>query len=339
MTDERSLDAFLAQTRSALDAGASHRRRTPDFADVVRRAHEMDPGAIPAEAREEAHELAPVVPLRSAADRDDARLDAFLTDVRAGLDRTAEQRRMRPIPQLPEHESSRSPSRPIVAWLGAALAAAAVVAITAIGAPRLLRQMRPSATAATAERVRADTADPREAVTAGGQPGTTHEPVAPEQPGSEDGPPPPSEPVPEATKDPGTNVQKRRAKRGAAPSTTESLEALDARAQALWRAGDLAGAENLFREILRRGGNTRFAELAYGDLFAIVDQRGSTPSRTRLWKNYLRRFPRGRFADDARAGLCRQRAPEDRGACWRDYLEHHPRGSYRREASLATEQP
>jgi len=42
-------------------------------------------------------------------------------------------------------------------------------------------------------------------------------------------------------------------------------------------------------------------------------------------------FPEGRFADDARAGLCRRDA-SDRPACWRAYLEAFPEGSYRAQA-------
>lgn len=56
-----------------------------------------------------------------------------------------------------------------------------------------------------------------------------------------------------------------------------------------------------------------------------------------VWREYLAAFPAGRFADDARAGLC-QRAPADaRAACWREYLERHPAGSHRRQAEAVVQ--
>ncbi|MCA9634570.1 MAG: hypothetical protein KC420_00860 [Myxococcales bacterium] len=56
-----------------------------------------------------------------------------------------------------------------------------------------------------------------------------------------------------------------------------------------------------------------------------------------VWEEYLRRFPRGRYADDARAGLCRRADDADASECWRRYLEAFPRGTHRAEAERSSE--
>jgi len=85
--------------------------------------------------------------------------------------------------------------------------------------------------------------------------------------------------------------------------TIESLEALDAEAQRLWHAGNLAGAAERLRRITELGGDHRYVELAYADLVTLARQRGKTGEIQSLWREYLERFPRGRFSRDARASL------------------------------------
>ena len=109
----------------------------------------------------------------------------------------------------------------------------------------------------------------------------------------------------------------------------ESLAELDARAQAMWRDGDEAGAAELFEQITRRGGKTTYAELAFGDLFSIAHRKYGRRKQTQLWRRYLARFPKGRYADDARASLCRV---EDSAECWQAYLRDWPGGVHRTEA-------
>ncbi len=46
-------------------------------------------------------------------------------------------------------------------------------------------------------------------------------------------------------------------------------------------------------------------------------------------------FPRGRYADDARAGLCRRAASDERDACWQQYLTDFPAGVHRPQAERA----
>jgi hypothetical protein len=110
------------------------------------------------------------------------------------------------------------------------------------------------------------------------------------------------------------------------------LDELEARAQGLWKAGDLTGAEKLLREVIRRARKGVRVELAYGDLFAIARQRGGASAQVAVWREYLRRSPDGRFADDVQAGLCRHAPSADVADCWADYLRARPKGAHAKEA-------
>jgi hypothetical protein len=94
----------------------------------------------------------------------------------------------------------------------------------------------------------------------------------------------------------------------------QRLRVLDARAQQRWAAGDLAGARKDFRAIVRIGGRRKQVELAYAELFALARQGGQPLPP--LWRAYLRRFPKGRYAAEASAGLCRAASPQTRADCW-----------------------
>lgn len=112
----------------------------------------------------------------------------------------------------------------------------------------------------------------------------------------------------------------------AAPSVDQRIESLDEDARRAWRRGDLAKAERKFRALIDIGKRRRAAEIAYGDLFAVVKQRGH--SLVPVWKAYLRRFPKGRFAEDASAGLCGAAKGEARATCWDQYREKFPGGRH-----------
>jgi len=106
----------------------------------------------------------------------------------------------------------------------------------------------------------------------------------------------------------------------------ERIDELDARARRKWRAGDRESAERIFRKIIAIGGRRRAVQVAYGDLFALVRQQGNDPSS--LWRAYLKRFPKGRFAADAKAGLCRRASGQARNDCWAEYRERFPDGNH-----------
>jgi hypothetical protein len=117
----------------------------------------------------------------------------------------------------------------------------------------------------------------------------------------------------------------------------ERLRRLDREAEAKWEAGDLAGAEALYREIVAGAPGARAADLAYGDLFSLARQRHGADHEVALWREYLQVFPRGRYADDARAGLCRRADDDARATCWRAYLADFPGGVHRHQAAGALE--
>ena len=96
-----------------------------------------------------------------------------------------------------------------------------------------------------------------------------------------------------------------------------------------------AEAERLFRRLAKRAGRGRLGDLAYGDLFTLARQRDERGKEAELWREYLRRFPDGRFADDARAGLCRRASGSAQLQCWERYLEDEPDGAHRAQARRA----
>lgn len=131
---------------------------------------------------------------------------------------------------------------------------------------------------------------------------------------------------------PRTAPRKRRATETQPPLHDDPVTALEAAAREAWAQGRLATAERHLRAILRLEGKSRRAELAYGDLFSLALQRSGAAGQAAVWREYLQVFPRGTFAEDARAGLCRRHELDARADCWADYLERHPRGSHVAEA-------
>lgn len=144
--------------------------------------------------------------------------------------------------------------------------------------------------------------------------------VIPEEAAPLDPPPPPA---------PKRNEGRRKTRRQAA------LVRLDEQASAHLASGDRAAAEKTYRTLVNKGGRSGLAELAYGDLFTLAHGRRDRGDQKTLWSEYLRKFPRGRFADDARAGLCRTAGSDARTECWERYLDDFPTGAYHRQAERA----
>lgn len=111
-----------------------------------------------------------------------------------------------------------------------------------------------------------------------------------------------------------------------------ALAKVEAKAHAAVASGDLDAADRLYGEVIDRGGRSALVELAYADRFTIARRRGDVDERRALWRAYLAKFPHGRFADDARAGLCRVAAADEKETCWASYVEDFPAGAYRSHA-------
>jgi hypothetical protein len=111
-----------------------------------------------------------------------------------------------------------------------------------------------------------------------------------------------------------------------------SIDEANALARKAWEAGDLRGATRWLRYVISRAPHASTAESAYADLFALSRQSGGQSRQIQLWREYLRAFPQGRYAQDARAGVCHNTQGSGALACWRDYLNHHPNGTHRESA-------
>lgn len=318
MSDE--IQPLIDDVRTAVRRGAGS--IPPDFAAVVARARELAP--------ERAYAAAPVddptvIDIRGG-DRGtpaaEAALDDLFADTRASVQRMVGTQRMRSIPPLPAPMRRRSASRYVV---GAVHVAAAVA--LSFGGYRIVDQARQSEVVPAADQAfHLDATDRDESGEV--EIDDTDPALAPQIPSVPELAPAPLEttvatPPAESPK----SVVRR-----AAGLDDARLRTLAAEAHALWRKGDLRGAEQRFETITKKGGRSVHAELAWADLFALARQLGDGSRRTARWKAYLAAFPRGRFVDDARAGLCRSSKDTK---CWRAYLRDLPKGSYRGEAESA----
>jgi len=321
------LDAWFSDATAALEREMPS-RGAPDFVHVIERAHERDPQRVSVAMVRDAQKLAPIVELRRAGvePRDEV-FDGFLADVRGGVESAIarEMETARASSQEPALKAARSRWAPIgvprrVAWASAgalaAVAAASVLALS-LGAfsndPLLPRPAAPLASAAL---------DRHDARSFGGTLEERHRALRARATAAV-GPQPPPLPrpaeLPPPPLSPSVGVE-------VAPDGPRAWAEL---AQARWRAGDLEAAERLLGKVVRHAGASPLAEMAYADLFSLAHQRHGKAQRVRLWKSYLRRFPTGRFAEDALAGVCRA---EDSSACWQRYEERYPRGVYHVEA-------
>lgn len=350
------LASFTRDAIAELDARAIGVR--PDFAAMMACAR-----ALTAEVA--ARTPAPVIPL-VAGDADDAPaaphgvaqrdpLMPFTAALRAALDAKVQERALAGVP--PPRASARRGRRGVLV----VLAAAAATLLLTVGGARVLRidrHDRGLAASAAVDRRADSTSLPAPAMTTGTHPSRPRPSVpevsadagapAPDDPTARSpvpgdslpvGPPTPPaqaltapEPEPAARRPRAAPTHRRRS----APAGP-SAPMLEEEAQQLWERGELAAAEQKFREVVRVAHDSRRAELAYGDLFVLARQIRGADGQTGVWREYLERFPRGRFADDARGGLCQRATGDESTACWRAYLSHHPDGAHRGQATAALE--
>lgn len=334
MATNDDLDAWISDARDVLDARAQV-GSAPDLVDVVARAHRLAPDRVASALGREAEAFAPVVPLRRGMHREHGGdgLGPWIDDARAVIEADVEAH-VREVPgfRITAHPPARRSFRRVAAtmapWVG--VAAALGVFWMLVGEPD-------AGTRASGERVLHQALHHHAIRPLGGAIQERHhralEPsrraFGERSPSGVDAvaqelPQPPSLQQPDAPPH----------RRPVSLPARDDLRAWVAEAQARWEAGDLAEAERLLAKVTRVGGRSVLVEMAYADRFSLAYQRQDAPRRIALWSDYLERFPRGRFAEDARSGLCRA---ERRTSCWRAYLDDFPRGVYRAEAEANLE--
>lgn|GEM_PF-1308120 len=286
-----------------------------DFADVVRRAAALPGGRVSTRDVEDAEAL-PVDEAELRARANFGSLETFLDDASAFV---AAQGQGEP-PPLRVGGSPRW-RRPVLG----ALAVAAAVALLWVGASRW-RSAATQTDASSSYSAASDRSDRESQETASRQRSPSRVTPKPE-------PPPESEPVLEPEPEP--ELEPEPAPQREAPSPRPTLAELDQRAREAWRAGDLDRARTLFERIVARGGRSERADIAYGDLFALARRLGETKRLRRHWTRYVKRFPNGRYIDDARAGLCRAATGQAQRRCWEAYLRARPQGTFRADAEAA----
>ncbi len=310
---DRFLDELVDHATAAAEADCET-TELPSFGAVVTRARVLD-SSLP--------EMTGIRVSPPPALPDGDGLDLFIDSARAQAESECRERERAGIP------ARRSPSR----WrfTSVSLGAAAAVVAGWLGLMALQDEpgramvgdtgMTPQA-AASAERAGTETVEHR------GSPAPVTMPTHPVEEASdpaEEGTAPadlrrPSVTPPETRRrTPGEDLDGR-------------LRRMDEEAEAALRAGDAILADRLYTEIIRLGGWRPVVELAYADRFTLAHDSGDPARQRRLWTQYLRRFPRGRLADDARAGLCRQAPTTAARSCWGAYLVDFPHGAYRSQA-------
>jgi hypothetical protein len=327
---DQALDVLLEDALT--EAEGEMPRPRPAFADIVARAHSIDEKAVPSEAVRQAVVRAASGPLHGAAGTP-AGLDAFeafIADARAEAMFDIADRGQREVPPMPASRSTRRLPR-ITAVTASLLAVAAAVLIAVVGwgyrssARRVESELTPSQASAEVgarDRESASAIDRRPETPKRRDPPAAAVPVAPAEETI------PDEPVP---LEPASAPSKPEPKRVRAP-LKQRLERLDEQAERALARGDAKAADRLYAKIIAQGRRNPRVELAYAERFTIAHRLGNRSKQRKLYRAYLRTFPRGRFVDDARAGLCRTVASSKRPACWSEYLKSSPDGAYAAEA-------
>ncbi|MCR9161959.1 MAG: tetratricopeptide repeat protein [Nannocystaceae bacterium] len=290
-----------------------------DFVDVLRRAKAL-PGVDLSEQDLEDAEALPTDEAELRARLNFGTLEDFLDDAAAYV---ADQGHEEP----PTPNWARTERRGGWRWVAAA---------TLVAAAALVWVVRPLGTAGTRDAGATPSAAADRSFSAEGNDARVVPPREPGPPEREAMPEPEVVPEPEVTPEPEAIPEPEE------PSTMrprQTVAALDAEARAAWKAGDLGRARRLFERVVARAGRSERGDVAYGDLFTLARRQGDSKGLRRYWTRYAKRFPRGRYIDDARAGLCRAARGDAQRRCWSAYLEARPEGTYRADAEAALRGP
>ncbi len=271
----------------------------------------------------------------------DAQLDAFIRSAQRHFD---DRIAARGAPRRASTKDAPPPSGRKTAWF---VAAAAVLALAFVldGVLEARSARRGEEDQALVEAARlgdaegdptpyAGAPDPTRERSLPRSPRTPEVQLDPAEPDAADLAEEPAVPV-DASPEPPPRTSPRRKAEPGPEARTVALRKLDDEAQSLWRSGDIDGAKRALSTIAKAPGAGRLAELAYSDLITIARTHDGRAAEEALWAEYLRRFPRGRFADDIRASTCRRRSTTERASCWRGYLKDMPEGDHRAEAREA----
>jgi|GEM_PF-1429320 len=329
------LDAFVGAVANHVEADDGG--VMPDFLAVVTRAHTLDATVVPQSAVDEVGTYAPIIALRDVArqrrGQTDPELDAFVGDVRGHLDHDlARGEQAGDTATTAEADASRRGVFPL------AIAAGLLIAVGLGAALATWLDLGGGALWNTGEGSRSEAmlsprpAPEQESEFHGHATPRPEPPTPPDAAPKTDAVPEPAplDEVATPTRERSHKATPKARPKSKRPSRRQRLEALEREANAAWQAGKLDAAEVAFRAIIRLDPRGHWGESAYGELFTLQRQRKR--SSVSLWKTYLVRFPSGRFADDARAGLCRRATGDAKAQCWQDYLDTMPRGSFRRQA-------
>lgn len=329
---DQALDGFVSEVATHLQVGDD---AVPDFLAVVSRAHAMAPDVIPRSAVEEVGGYAPIIALRDVGrlktGQNDPALDTFVGEVRGHVDH--ELVREETAADAAANDTNDTARR---GGFSLALAAGLVLALGLGAGLATVFDLGGGLWSPEKDAPTEAMLSPR--------PSATQESELASDSSKEQAAPPPTEVVPAPEPDttaldtpvktpvvaPDQRPRTRSKPSAKTPSRRERLAALEREANAAWQARKLDDAERAFRKIISIDGHGTWGESAYGELFTLQRQRGR--SSVALWKVYLKHFPTGRFADDARAGLCRRAEDDSKAACWSAYLETMPRGSFRAQA-------
>lgn len=304
-------DLGASDLRQRVDAALHAASIRPDVDAVVRRARELEPGLR--------------TPRPFADDVDDPTLDPdatlqpFVDALRRRLDAQLVERSLRSLPSPVARQQRRH-------WfvLGAIATAAAAAGLLALPPIRAVLAVDGDEAAGSIAVDQAARAPDREVEPRRGKPRDADERVA-RDPAHARAP----EPRADRVVDRGAGDLEARAHVEGDASTTpgdddapsaeaargvdEAIAGAERRARLARERGDAKAAAAAYRQIVRVGGRRRSVELAYGELFALARQQGADPGP--LWRAYLRRFPRGLYAQDAEAGLCRSSPDARPGGC------------------------